>query len=183
MTEMIEQNTNNDSNDNTQRKYSHLSDNNNKKDNIFKSLSKKLKLNKTDDDISQDHHATNKFDFKYEHKSDDMYIYDKSVDVFSFGIMMFEIGFLIRVYIQMDLIEIYDMICGNKRLAIPKYNTCQNAKLNPKSGFYMVSEAVYEAYIKLMKECWAQNPNDRPTFSEIIIKLKQIESIRYGNLS
>ncbi len=63
------------------------------------------------EDTLQDPHATNKFDFKYEHKSHDIYIYDdKSVDVFSFGIMVFEIC-------------LYDT-----RLEIPKYNTCQNKK-------------------------------------------------------
>ncbi len=50
-----------------------------------------------------------------------IYIYDdKSVDVFSFGIMVFE-------------------ICSyNKRLEIPKYNTCQN-----RSGFYSVRSNKY----------------------------------------
>lgn len=31
------------------------------------------------------------------------------------------------------------------------------------------------AYIALMRRCWAQDPQDRPTFSEIQARMKQLE--------
>ena len=33
---------------------------------------------------------------------------------------------------------------------------------------------VYDEYVALMKECWAQEPEDRPTFSEVHRRLGQM---------
>ena len=69
---------------------------------------------------------------------------------------------------------------GNDRMEIPTYQQCQDSKLNPRFGFYIVSEAVYEEYIKLMRECWSQRPENRPSFNEIKVRLEEIENIRCG---
>ncbi len=33
---------------------------------------------------------------------------------------------------------------------------------------------LYEAFVALMRRCWAQDPADRPTFSQVIVELRGI---------
>ena len=196
MTEMTEKNNANNK-ENNDKKVNNLNDieNVNKNKNgkamgLFESLTNKL-VSSTNNDNIHDHHATNDFvmvkspnnGYYYDEEYEDdgkHSLYDKSVDVFAFGIMMYEIGFLKRIYENMGLIDIYQTITNDQRMNIPSYQQCQDSKLTPRSGFYIVSEAVYEEYIKLMKLCWSQKPENRPTFHEIKLKLDEIENVRCG---
>ena len=124
-----------------------------------------------------DPHATN--EWQTVHVADSRTsTYDESVDIFAFGVIMYEVGFLERVYDGMDLRSIYDLVIRGKRMSIPTYKQCQGAFHEVRSGFFLVSEAVYDSYIKLMNECWAQDIRVRPTFSDIRDRLQQIDDLR-----
>eukprot|EP01083_Nonionella_stella_P047317 126633_1 len=121
------------------------------------------------------YHATKKFELTYtRQKKKDSSIYSKAVDIFSFGILMFEIGFLVRIYQNMDLIKIYDVVTNDKReICIPSYAECQT----PLNGFYVIRQVVYDEFVRLMKLCWAQNPKHRPSFKDIKAELNRIQQI------
>ena len=127
-------------------------------------------------------HKTNKYKFKYMANgggSGDSLttIYDKSVDIFSFGIIMFEIGFLRRVYEEMSIEEIYQMVTNDELMSIQSYEECQRDKQN---GFYVVSDAVYEKYVELMRQCQHYKPEKRLSFVQIKQKLLEIEAINHN---
>ena len=39
----------------------------------------------------------------------------------------------------------------------------------------------YDAYVALMRRCWAQDPAQRPDFSEVIIELRAIMAATVGS--
>merc|ERR1712083_1284834 len=70
-----------------------------------------------------DPHATN--EWQMVHVADSRTCpYDQSVDVFAFGVLLFEVGFLERVYSGMDLRQIYERVIGGQRMPIPSYQQC-----------------------------------------------------------
>jgi basic membrane protein A len=79
-----------------------------------------------------------------------------AADVYSFGVVMWEL--LTRKAPFEDLWEtpreVGRRVRGGERLPIP--------------------EGSDPAYVALMKKCWAQNPRERPTFTEAVTELKTI---------
>merc|ERR1712013_530022 len=135
--------------------------------------------NKASDDLFErdiesdvDHHATSEWAMQTT-------VYDESVDVFAFGAVLFEVGFLLRVFDDLSLKDIFAAVTRAQRMQIPSYAECQRSA-PPRSGFYIVSEAVYDAFVDLMRRCRAHEPTQRPTFEEIVEELEHIEHIRCG---
>ena len=76
---------------------------------LFQSFTSKLIPNKNMSEDIRDHHETNNFRITNDDDGKTS-LYDKSVDVFAFGIMMYEIGFLRRIYENMELMTIYNLV-------------------------------------------------------------------------
>ncbi|KAK8892736.1 hypothetical protein M9Y10_029977 [Tritrichomonas musculus] len=84
--------------------------------------------------------------------------YSKAGDVYSFGITVYEI--LTNEKPFKDSKCIYQLI-----------NEVVNLKKRPKYKY-----ALPMCYRKLIEDCWAQNPEDRPTFDQILDQLKNNKS-------
>ena len=117
-------------------------------------------------------YETQKFEIIYE--ASDNALYDDSVDVYSFGVIMWEMALCDRIYNQMDMRQIRDMVCEGKRMKITKYKECQK---NEENGMHKISKTVYDALSKLIHECWAQSPIDRPKFYQIEEELELIQKL------
>jgi alpha-tubulin suppressor-like RCC1 family protein/predicted Ser/Thr protein kinase len=84
--------------------------------------------------------------------------YTEKADVFSFGIIMAEIATRQPPYYGVDKKEV-----ARNVLQKPDYRPIIEKTSMPKE------------YLDLMKKCWEQNPNKRPSFSEVIDALKGIK--------
>ena len=65
------------------------------------------------DDAASMVYDTQQFEIIYEPSS--TALYDRSVDVYSFGVIMWETGLCDRIYNQMDMKAIRDMVCEGRR--------------------------------------------------------------------
>lgn len=84
--------------------------------------------------------------------------YGKEVDVYSFGMVMYEIGTsLLPFHDVEDSIQVSFMAALGER---------------PKD---MGGRAVPASYLTLMNRCWAHTPEDRPPFNEVFIELSSME--------
>ena len=130
---------------------------------------------------------------QFEVNPSDTSLYNQSIDVYSFGVIMYEVGSLIRIYEGMDMNAIRDMVVTGKRIKYSKFEDVNGAIKKKKStiidendnnnsnnndnvpmGFDGVPENVYYLYHKLINECWAQKSNQRPKFWVIEEKLSHI---------
>lgn len=57
------------------------------------------------------------------------------------------------------------MIASGERLPVPALQELPGAP---------PPAQLYDAYVALMRRCWAQQPADRPTFSQVIVELRGI---------
>jgi alpha-tubulin suppressor-like RCC1 family protein len=81
--------------------------------------------------------------------------YSEKADVYSFGIILWEIASRLPPYPDKMGTQVIQEVVNNVRPVIP--NDC------PKQ------------FAKLMKSCWAQDPNLRPSFKEIVHELKSLK--------
>lgn len=84
-------------------------------------------------------------------------IYSQESDVYSFGILMYEI------------ITNQEAFCGNKFFEIPAKVT---SGIRPEFKIQIQSP-----YKNLIEKCWSQNPSDRPTFNQILEELSDSQFI------
>lgn len=90
--------------------------------------------------------------------------YSLSVDVFSFGIFLWEILALKEPF------EDYDV---NK-----------HSRLVVKKGQRPMIKNYWPSYVKeLIKACWATDPKQRPTFAEIYSSMKGMPELRATHIS
>jgi serine/threonine protein kinase len=85
--------------------------------------------------------------------------YDEKVDVYAFGILLFEIVFLEPPYEDLAVDGIKGFVAGGGR---------------PKPLQSVTSGCPY-ALRQLMEECWSQSPRRRPHFNKILMALCQLE--------
>ncbi|OHS96186.1 TKL family protein kinase [Tritrichomonas foetus] len=74
--------------------------------------------------------------------------YDNKVDVYAFGMILFEMSEGVRPFKGMKLMEIFSSVVKNQQR--PEF-----------------SNATPESLQKLISKCWAQDPKERPPFEEI----------------
>ena len=87
--------------------------------------------------------------------------YDIKIDVYSFGIILWELCTLQKPF------EEYDHKYSGKPGILFKSAVIEG--LRP-----TVPRNYNEDYIKLMKDCWEGNPSSRPTFDDIVERLEEI---------
>jgi len=86
--------------------------------------------------------------------------YNGAADVYSFALTMWSIWAQKEPYSDMgSSLQIYQLIINGERLTVPS--------------------EIPEPLAALTRDCWAQNPNDRPEFSTIVDRLEKI----FDNLS
>lgn len=90
-------------------------------------------------------------------------VYDKYVDVYSFAIILWEVGCLQKIYGDMNVRTICNMVSRGKRMKIPTYEQSQELE----NGFFEVRKSEYYTFISLLNNCWTQNPMNRPMFFQI----------------
>lgn len=83
--------------------------------------------------------------------------YDKKVDVYAFGILMYEVITDSFSYPELESGEISDL-CFRFKVVSENYRPKFNIKIK-------------ESIKQLIEQCWATDPNKRPTFNEIFHKL------------
>ena len=83
--------------------------------------------------------------------------YSKASDVYSFGILLYELVFMKRAFQGLKPVQIGFKVSQNDRPYLPFLTT--------------------NVYKSLIKKCWAQNPENRPTFNEILNELKKSKYI------
>jgi serine/threonine protein kinase len=93
--------------------------------------------------------------------------YRTKVDVYSFGIIMYEVFFEVVPYYENreqfeSIIGLGNQIVNGLRPSVPQYHVHGLAK-------------VEKQYIELMQRCWSDKPEERPDFEEIFIELSELE--------
>ena len=87
--------------------------------------------------------------------------FDEKVDVYSFGIIIWEIYARIQPYKDMNVSQIINYVC--------------NEDGRPNCDLIKIEE-LPKGILKLMKKCWDKDPNARPDFEEILQILNDIKS-------
>lgn len=97
--------------------------------------------------------------------------YNTKADVYSFGILMYEVLLGKRAYDS--------LMHGKKKLTMFQLKTkvCQGLRPEIKTG------EIKQSFQKLIEKCWSANPNDRPTFSELFKKLSLTRDDFFINLN
>lgn len=90
--------------------------------------------------------------------------YNTSTDVWAYGVVTWEIfSYGEQPYSGLNDVEAYQCIMSNQLLEKPK--ECP------------------ETLHQLMRQCWSKEPSLRPSFSEIMISLKDMQSGDTSNMS
>ncbi|KAK8836227.1 hypothetical protein M9Y10_039859 [Tritrichomonas musculus] len=87
-------------------------------------------------------------------------IYNEKVDVFSFGILMYEVVMDQKAYKNMSSLNYNQYIIQ-----------MINNKIRP-TFIYPVKQSIRD----LIEKCWSEDPNDRPTFEYIFNKLANLDN-------
>eukprot|EP01084_Bolivina_argentea_P151799 264915_1 len=148
---------------------------NKQKSNYSSRVSSRKKITSLDDVLESVIYETQKFDIIYE--ASDSTLYNDSVDTYAFGVIMWEVCLCDRIYNQMDVKQIRDMVCQGKRMKIPKFKKCDRLNNGLSNKKYNISKSVYNAFVELINDCWAQSPIDRPKFYEIENRLELIQNL------
>ena len=88
----------------------------------------------------------------FTYATENLVLYTKSIDVYSFGLILWELCTEQVLYEEFDdLREVKEYVLQGKRPHIPSY--------------------ILGTYAGLMKDCWSQSPLHRPDFNEIVRRL------------
>lgn len=88
----------------------------------------------------------------------------KASDVFAYGVVLWELLTLEFPWSAANPWQIVSIVLGGGRLEIPPRERLPGADTRTFAGL--------DAFVSLIKACWAQNHLDRPSFQEIIARLR-----------
>ncbi len=91
-----------------------------------------------------------------------------SQDVYSFAVVLWELATWAVPWGPRNPWQIASMVLGGARLEFPAPSALPGDAGAAFEGL--------QAYIALVQRCWAQSPEERPTFAEIIAQLRQVPS-------
>ncbi|KAL4441802.1 hypothetical protein ABPG77_003718 [Micractinium sp. CCAP 211/92] len=87
-------------------------------------------------------------------------------DVFAFGVVLFEMLTWRLPWEGVSTFKIALLVLQGERPQVPPYEALP--------GPDTASFAGLDAYVQLMRDCWAQEPYERPTFKEIVPRLRAL---------
>ena len=87
---------------------------------------------------------------------------NEKIDVYSFGIIIWEIYARVQPYKNMSISQVVNYVCNENGRP-----NCDLIKM----------EEMPKGLFELMKKCWDKEPNSRPDFSEILETLNDIRSL------
>ncbi|ETO28433.1 hypothetical protein RFI_08699 [Reticulomyxa filosa] len=90
-------------------------------------------------------------------------------DVYSFAIVAWEVMNVKRIYQDLDISHIREMILRGDRNEMLSMPQIPGLRLNSKKH-----KRQYRHITRLINECWDQKPSQRPTFEDIVERLKKI---------
>jgi hypothetical protein len=85
-------------------------------------------------------------------------------DVFSFGTVLWELLTWRLPWEGANLYQLVFMVSRGERLPIPPPGELPGAEA--------LGPADFEAYVSIIRRCWAQEPSERPSFADIIAELR-----------
>ena len=88
----------------------------------------------------------------------------KASDVFAYGVVLWELLTLEFPWSTANPWQIVSTVIGGGRLEIPPRGRLPGADTRTFAGL--------DAFVRLIRACWAQNHLDRPSFQEIIAQLR-----------
>ncbi|KAL0484210.1 shkC [Acrasis kona] len=96
--------------------------------------------------------------------------FDESCDVYSFGIVMYEVLFNKQAYNEhKSLFSFYEEVKRGERPLVPS------------SNFFTSNETM--TYIELMKQCWSHQKHERPSFGEVTERIEAlIKDVEYSDV-
>ncbi|KAL4421755.1 hypothetical protein ABPG77_009738 [Micractinium sp. CCAP 211/92] len=89
-------------------------------------------------------------------------------DVFSFGVVLHELLTWELPWVGANLYQLVFVVSHGERLPIPPPDQLPGPDKLPPGEF--------EALVSLIQRCWAQQPEERPTFADVIVDLRGILS-------
>lgn len=96
----------------------------------------------------------------------------RATDVYAFGIILAELLTLRTPFHNMSEYRVAGYVLDGGRPVVPP--------LDELPGPDTAQFAGMEAYIELMQECWAQQPEERPSFEQIVPRLKLLLEVAPG---
>ncbi|KAL4423315.1 hypothetical protein ABPG77_006110 [Micractinium sp. CCAP 211/92] len=93
----------------------------------------------------------------------------KAADVFAFGVVMWEVLTWQVPWTNVGPWQLVNLLVSGSRLEIPPLEQLPGSDTPQFAGL--------DAYVALMRRCWAQDPAERPTFEQVIPELRALRTL------
>ncbi len=99
-------------------------------------------------------------------------MHDSLQDVFSFGVVLWEMLCLELPWPAANPFAVIRIVCGGGRPPLPDSPADLPSRGSGGSNGGGLTAEGLALYVDLVKACWAQNPADRLSFAEVIPRLR-----------